>query len=297
MALHDDSNSNDARSHRHGHAHGHGHEDPTAWLPEAVLDGQVSIPPVLDRFVSQVEDLQPSRIIDLGCGPGVGTIALAERFPGASVVGLDINQPALDLATERAAAQGLSDRVTFVAASFDDGFVDAVAPADLLWASMSLHHTEDPAAALGHACAVVSPGGRLALAEFGAPVTMLPDTSDVVTGGTWDRFQAASDAGLLDHLGPAAFNVQWLDLLAEQGIEQIAHFECPIRFPAPLGAQEREWLTTHLQRGLQFTEERISAEDRALLQALLDPENPDGTASSDSVFIDYGRTLYTGVKP
>ena len=31
------------------------------------------------------------RILDLGCGPGVSAFVLAERFPGATVVGLDIS--------------------------------------------------------------------------------------------------------------------------------------------------------------------------------------------------------------
>ena len=291
------SSENQPSEHQHGHAHGHGHDDPTAWLPEAVADAQINLPPVLDRFLAEMSDLKPNHIVDLGCGPGVGTLELAKRFPNASVTGIDINQPALDLAAERAEAAGLAEQTTFAQASFDQGIADAAAPADLLWASMSMHHTEDPAAALAHACAAVAPGGRIALAEFGPPVKMLPESAEAVASGAWDRFQVVLDQWLAEHLGPAATNVQWLELLGEQSMSDIQLIECPIHFPAPLATRERDWLSTHLRRGLDFTDGRISSDDQAMLQTFLDPENPDGVTRSDSIFVDYGRSVYTAIRP
>ena len=38
-------------------------------------------------------DLQPRRILDLGCGPGLETIALKEAFPDAEVHALDLSEP------------------------------------------------------------------------------------------------------------------------------------------------------------------------------------------------------------
>jgi 2-polyprenyl-3-methyl-5-hydroxy-6-metoxy-1,4-benzoquinol methylase len=38
------------------------------------------------------------RVLDAGCGPGITTVALARRYPQADVVGVDVEQPALDLA-------------------------------------------------------------------------------------------------------------------------------------------------------------------------------------------------------
>ncbi|MCP4569381.1 MAG: class I SAM-dependent methyltransferase [FCB group bacterium] len=50
------------------------------------------------------------RILDIGCGPGRQTIALA-RITGAKIVGVDIHQPFLDDLKMRAARAGLTDQV------------------------------------------------------------------------------------------------------------------------------------------------------------------------------------------
>lgn len=50
-------------------------------------------------------------ILDVGCGPGRQTIALA-RITGAKIVGVDIHQPFLDDLKKRAALAGLTDLVT-----------------------------------------------------------------------------------------------------------------------------------------------------------------------------------------
>ena len=288
--------------HQHDHQHGHGmgyaegHGDSTAWLNDAVTDAQICLPAVLDQLMEVVGGLQPGHIVDLGCGPGVGVVHLAARFPDATVSGLDINQPALDAAIERAAAEGLASRTHFGPVNFDEDFSQAAEPADVLWASMSLHHTLDPAAALSHACAMVAPGGRIALAEFGDPLTMWPDSTPVVADQTWQRWQTALDDGLAEHLGPAASNVDWLELLGEQGLAEAQRIDCPIHYEAPLAERERSWLATHLRRGLTFAEGRISDTDRLGLEALLDENNPDGIARSAEVHVRYSRTLYTAIQ-
>jgi 16S rRNA (guanine1207-N2)-methyltransferase len=50
------------------------------------------------------------RVLDLGCGYGVIGLAIAATVPGADVTGADVNERALLLANENAAALGLSDR-------------------------------------------------------------------------------------------------------------------------------------------------------------------------------------------
>ncbi len=52
----------------------------------------------------------PGRILDLGCGYGVIGLAIAALVPGAQVTGVDVNERALLLAGENAAALGLADR-------------------------------------------------------------------------------------------------------------------------------------------------------------------------------------------
>jgi 16S rRNA G1207 methylase RsmC len=53
----------------------------------------------------------PGRILDLGCGYGVIALAIATAVPGATVTAVDVNERAVLLANENAAALGLTDRV------------------------------------------------------------------------------------------------------------------------------------------------------------------------------------------
>lgn len=56
----------------------------------------------------------PARILDLGTGTGALALALAAAFPQAAVTATDASEEALALARENAAANRLSDRVTFL---------------------------------------------------------------------------------------------------------------------------------------------------------------------------------------
>ena len=52
------------------------------------------------------------RVLDLGCGYGVIGLAIAAAVPGATVTGIDVNERAVLLANENAAALGLTERFT-----------------------------------------------------------------------------------------------------------------------------------------------------------------------------------------
>jgi 16S rRNA (guanine1207-N2)-methyltransferase len=54
----------------------------------------------------------PGEILDLGCGYGVIGLAIARAVPGARVTGVDVNERAVLLANENAAALGVEDHFT-----------------------------------------------------------------------------------------------------------------------------------------------------------------------------------------
>jgi ubiquinone/menaquinone biosynthesis C-methylase UbiE len=71
------------------------------------------------------------RIIDVGCGSGATAIVLAQEFPLSEVVGMDLSEPLLHLATQAAQAVGLADRVGFELGdaehiSYEDNSFDVV---------------------------------------------------------------------------------------------------------------------------------------------------------------------------
>jgi 16S rRNA (guanine1207-N2)-methyltransferase len=70
----------------------------------------------------ETEPPAAGRILDLGCGYGMIGLAIAACVPGAVVTAVDVNERALLLTRENAAALGVADRVTA-------GLPDAV-PAD-----------------------------------------------------------------------------------------------------------------------------------------------------------------------
>ena len=65
-------------------------------------------------LLSRVELADPQTIVDLGCGPGTLTAHLAQRWPGAAVVGLDSSPEMI------AAAQRLGAPVRFAVADATD---------------------------------------------------------------------------------------------------------------------------------------------------------------------------------
>jgi len=71
------------------------------------------------------------RYLDLGCGYGVIGLALASSVPGSVVRAVDVNERALLLARENAAALGVADRFT---ATLPDG-VPAGEEYDEIWSN------------------------------------------------------------------------------------------------------------------------------------------------------------------
>lgn len=72
-----------------------------AWLP-AISD--------LHEHLSSAE---AASIVDVGCGEGWSTIALARAYPHARIVGVDLDEPSIVAARGHAEAAGLADRLDF----------------------------------------------------------------------------------------------------------------------------------------------------------------------------------------
>lgn len=106
--------------------------------------------------------------LDVGCGSGTLSIALAMAYPGAAVTGLDANVEALVLAHKNARARGalinlehgLAQHLPYEAASFE-----------LVVSRLYLHHGGGAAKnrALAEALRVTKPGGRILIADWGQP--------------------------------------------------------------------------------------------------------------------------------
>lgn len=98
----------------------------------------------IDPFLQLLGDPTPARVLDLACGPGILTAALAER--GAQVSALDLTPEMIARARERCLAVGVSD-VTFHTGSAEQlPFATGELPAAVT--RLSVHHFVDPSRVL-----------------------------------------------------------------------------------------------------------------------------------------------------
>lgn len=100
------------------------------------------------------------RILDAGCGIGGPACDIATAWPSCTVTGLTVSGVQVAMATERAAASGLADRVRFVEGDFhelpfpDDSF-------DVVLYLESSEYSPDPGRLFAEATRVLAPGGRV----------------------------------------------------------------------------------------------------------------------------------------
>lgn len=121
---------------------------------------------IADAIEHAVERLQPrtgEQVLDLATGTGWGSRVIAQRFPGAKVLGADIAEQMLDHARTVAALQKLNVEYRHADAEqlpFADGTFDAIV------STFGVMFVGKPEAAASELARTVKRGGRLVLATW-----------------------------------------------------------------------------------------------------------------------------------
>jgi trans-aconitate 2-methyltransferase len=173
----------------------------TNWDPSVYLRyGGERLRPALD-LLARIDAAAPTRVVDLGCGPGHVTTILKRRWPGADTLGIDGSAAMLDKARAEAPDCRFEQR--------DFGTWTAASPVDVLYSNAALHWLGGHEALFPRLLAQLAPGGTLAVQMPGmhaAPLRALQH--EVAQTGPW--------AGLLADVGsapPILETAQYWDIL------------------------------------------------------------------------------------
>jgi len=144
----------------------------------------------------------PARILDIGTGVGLLAVAFCQRFPAATVVGIDLWPPSLALARQNVDAARLADRIEL--REQDVTTLTDEHEFDLVWVPAPFLPRSIVPATLVRSLAALKPGGWLVFGTFAGPpdrvATLVNELRVVRSGGhPW------TDAEAVDALRTAGF--------------------------------------------------------------------------------------------
>lgn len=127
-----------------------------------------------DWLMENVRITGEEKVLDVGCGQGLLTIAIAQKLSKEEVVGIDIwsssdqsnNSPEMTLSNAK--AEGVTEKVRLVTASaqempFDNGHFDLIVSS---WALHNISSLKERRRALDEIDRVLKEGGRVALMDI-----------------------------------------------------------------------------------------------------------------------------------
>ncbi|WP_250007346.1 bifunctional 2-polyprenyl-6-hydroxyphenol methylase/3-demethylubiquinol 3-O-methyltransferase UbiG [Actinoplanes sp. M2I2] len=127
--------------------------------------------PAVPEVEARLRATPGARVLDLGCGTGRSSVALALAHPAITVRGIDLDEDSVTEARAAAATAGVADRVSFTlgdAADLDGEY-------DLVTVFEALHDMGDPVGVLRAVRPRLAPGGSVLIGdervadEFTAP--------------------------------------------------------------------------------------------------------------------------------
>ena len=132
------------------------------WDPAGPSKPLHELNPLRLRYVESVAGLSDARVLDVGCGGGILSEAMARS--GARVLGIDLSQAVLDVAELHALEAKLT--IEYQAIAVEELAAAHPGSFDLVTCMEMLEHVPDPAAALGALGLLVKPGGHVVVSTL-----------------------------------------------------------------------------------------------------------------------------------
>jgi len=144
------------------------------WDPHGEFKPLHILNPTRAQFVAERAKLADARVLDVGCGRGLLTVAAAHRVPRGSVVGVDVwNAAALsgnrsDSVLQNARSEGVANRVEVQQGDarhlpFEEATFDVVVSNFVVH---ELKSRQDREQMMREVARVLKPGGHIALIDF-----------------------------------------------------------------------------------------------------------------------------------
>lgn len=153
-------------------------------------------------------------VLDVGCGPGVIARALACRYPGAQVTGLDISPDRVARAIRQnadvpnaAICHGSATNMPFGEGQFD-----------LVYCRFLLEYLPNRAEAVAEMVRVCRPGGSVVLQDLDGQLLWHFPCDEQMAGGIGRVLRRLSDTGFDPFVGRKLYSLAWISGLRDLSV-------------------------------------------------------------------------------
>lgn len=102
------------------------------------------------------------RYLEIGAGPGLLAIVIAENNPHVNITAVDISPDMVAVANEYIRERKLQDRIRYLQVDVNDkNAIQELGRFDLVYSTFSMHHWKDPVTSISNLWGSVDDNGRL----------------------------------------------------------------------------------------------------------------------------------------
>lgn len=181
-------------------------------------------------------------VVDVGCGCGATTLMASRARPGLEVIGVDISEPMLGRARDRAADEGLSVRFDVA----DAAIARPAASVDRILSRFGVMFFDEPVAAFTNMRRWLAPGGRLVALVWGR-LADNPWTADVL-----EILRRHVELPLPSEEGPGPFGLsdpgRVDEILGQAGFTSVEQRDLDVPMSIPGSVDETLWF--HCERSV-----------------------------------------------